>query len=291
VASGGIFHYETIEPFRFFGLTGKFWHVHIDTLIATWVAMGIIFALVLLSRRFIKNETSLISVSLQQFVQFFVTLCKDSFQHFEYNYFAFVATIFLFTFMLCFVGVIPFVEEATRDLNTTVALACCSFFYIQFHKIKTHGIGGFLKEFIEPFFVMAPIHIVGELSKIASMSFRLFGNILGGAVILSMTLQLFESFSIYFLPALAIVFAGYLITKRQRVSEALPLVSKIFSFAFSLFLLLAWMQLFLGVFEGMIQAFVLTMLTTTYLGIGTFHEEHEKNSHIPSEGKTEGVAS
>jgi len=64
VASGGIFHYETIEPFRFFGLTGKFWHVHIDTLIATWVAMGIIFALVLLSRRFIKNETSLISVSL-----------------------------------------------------------------------------------------------------------------------------------------------------------------------------------------------------------------------------------
>jgi len=276
VASGGIFHHETIKPFHFLGLTGKFWLVNIDTLIATWVAMGLICILVLLSRRYIKQENSLISVSFQQFIQFFVGLCRDSLQHFEYHYFAFIASIFFFTFMCCFVGVIPFVEEATKDLNTTVALACCSFFYIQFHKIKVHGIGGYLKEYIEPFFIMAPIHVVGEISKIASMSFRLFGNILGGAVILGMTFDLFESFAIYFLPSLVFVFVGYLITKRRSIFQSVPWLSKIFSIAFSFFLLLAWMQLFLGVFEGMIQAFVLTMLTTTYLAIGTFHEEHEK---------------
>ena len=42
------------------------------------------------------------------------------------------------------------------------------------------------------------------------------------------------------------------------------------------------MQVFLGIFEGLIQSFVITMLTVTYLAIGTQHEEsvdtHDKNS-------------
>ena len=285
--ASNIFHYETIKPFRLFGLTHKFWNVHIDTLIATWVAMGIIFFLVLLSRRYIKQENSLISVSFQQFTQFFVTLCRDSFQHFEYTYFSFVSTIFLFTFMCCLVGLIPFVEEATRDLNTTLALSSCSFLYVQSKKIYVHGVGGYLHEFIEPFFALAPIHIIGELSKVASMAFRLFGNILGGAVILGMTLDLCEKFSCYFLPALAIIFVGYLITQRQAFHQNHSKISGLFSFAFSLFLLIAWMQLFLGVFEGGIQAFVLTMLTTTFLAIGTAHEEKHDKTQISSQA--EGV--
>jgi F0F1-type ATP synthase membrane subunit a len=39
--------------------------------------------------------------------------------------------------------------------------------------------------------------------------------------------------------------------------------------------LLTYVQMFVGIFEGLIQSFVLTMLTTTYLALGVSHEEHE----------------
>ena len=73
-------------------------------------------------------------------------------------------------------------EEPTQNLNTTLALAMTSFFYVQYNGIRAHGIKGYLKEYTEPFIIMAPLHIISKLASIVSMSFRLFGNIYGGAI-------------------------------------------------------------------------------------------------------------
>jgi len=74
--------------------------------------------------------------------------------------------------------------EPTRNLNVPLGMGLMAVSIVHYMAIKNKGIGPYLKGFTEPFFPMAPINIVGEFSKAISISFRLFGNILGGAIIL-----------------------------------------------------------------------------------------------------------
>ncbi len=84
---------------------------------------------------------------------------------------------------------VPLFRGNNADLNTTLALALISFFFIQFYSIKYLGIGGYLKKFFNfanPIvFFIGILDIVSELSKILSFSFRLFGNIFAGEVLMT----------------------------------------------------------------------------------------------------------
>jgi F-type H+-transporting ATPase subunit a len=85
---------------------------------------------------------------------------------------------------------VPFLRAANADLNMTVAMAIVSFVTIQGIGIMRHGVGGYLKELATPWFLF-PIHIISELSRILSLSARLFGNIFGGEVFVVVILFLF----------------------------------------------------------------------------------------------------
>lgn len=138
----------------------------------------------------------------------------------------------------------PLIEEPTRDLNTTLALGCISFFYKEYQTIAVHGIMHYFKEFLHPFVIMFPINVIGHFSKIISISFRLFGNIFGGSIIIQ------------------------LYTKSIGSSVILELIG----LASGMNLL---MIAFFVLFEGIIQAFVFTMLTLTYLAIALQGTEGE----------------
>ena len=71
----------------------------------------------------------------------------------------------------------------TADLMTELAWALVVFVLITYHKIKASGIGGYLKGFLDPIFVMAPINVMSECFTPISMACRHFGNILSGTVI------------------------------------------------------------------------------------------------------------
>jgi F-type H+-transporting ATPase subunit a len=275
--SAEIFDYKVIYPLKRLGLEGDFWGVNIDILIATWLAMGIMFVLILWGRHYLNRRPNLVSTCFEQVISIFSNLCKESLPSFQYRYFAFVASIFFFTFFSCFVGIFPFIKEATKDLNTTLAIGLTSFLYVQYQKISVHGIWGYLKEFAEPIFLLIPIHIVGELSKIASMSFRLFGNILGGAVILDMVRDdLFGSYKIGFITFMACTLLLSAVTSYTKIGTRFPFLIKMSSFLIAILFLFSWLQIGLGLGEGMIQSFVVTMLTLTYLAIGTYQEpSHE----------------
>ena len=268
-----IFEFHTAQPFACLGLTHPFWSVNIDILIGTWVAMGVITALAIMGRHYLKRDFNPVSAAFQQAISVLMDLCKDSFGSFHYAYFTFVAAIFAFTFFSCAVGVIPFIEEATRDLNTTLAIALSSFLYVQYQKIKLHGIKGFLHEFIEPFWPMLPLHVIGELSKIASMSLRLFGNIMGGSIIVSLVYQLLGihkvAFTIAAFSIIALSFMCRLLPLRQF--HPFVLLCRCVNAALTGLFLVAWIQILLGICEGLIQSFVLTMLTITYLAMNLQH--------------------
>ncbi len=91
---------------------------------------------------------------------------------------------------------VPFLRAPNADLNTTLAMALIAVVIVQIAGIAAHGVGGYAKEFITPAF-LTPIHIIGEFSRIISLSARLFGNVFGGEVLLAV---------MYFL--LGSVFAG-----------------------------------------------------------------------------------
>ena len=115
---------------------------------------------------------------------------------------ALIATLFIFIVMSNWLGIIPSfwqilefdhpshifeafkVEEPTRDLNTTLGLGILVFFVVHFSSIKFKGIKEYVKEYFQPIFIMAPLNLIGEIAKVVSHSFRLFGNIMGGAVII-----------------------------------------------------------------------------------------------------------
>ncbi len=265
-----IFDYVATKPFQIFGLTGKFWIVHMDTLLYTWAAMAGLFFLAIAGRRVLqrKNSLSLLSLTYERVIVFFLDLCKESFGSINYNYFYFITSLFLFTFSCCLIALVPFLDESTKDLNTTLAISLISFCYVQYQKIKVLGFGSYCKEFVTPFFLLAPINIVGEVAKIASMSFRLFGNILGGGIIFSMVVQLVNGYNYIFLIFMGVVLflqcAGKYFKFIAEHQISMVFINRL---TFILFLLV-WAQIFFGIFEGLIQSFVLTMLTITYLATG-----------------------
>jgi F-type H+-transporting ATPase subunit a len=65
-------------------------------------------------------------------------------------------------------------------------------FVVHFEAIRIKGFGKYLKTYLDPFFIMAPLNVIGELAKGVSLAFRLFGNILGGAIIVMVISYLFK---------------------------------------------------------------------------------------------------
>ena len=89
---------------------------------------------------------------------------------------------------------VPIVRPASADYNFTVGLAIVTFVTFVGFGIRANGVGGYLKEFLgEPRYMaplMAPIHIISELSRLISLSMRLFGNVFAGEVLLTTMLAL-----------------------------------------------------------------------------------------------------
>ena len=78
------------------------------------------------------------------------------------------------------------VRPPTSDLNITMGLALLTFVMIQLYGARSHGVGGYIKTLSEPVFFLLPLNIIGELAKPVSLGVRLFGNIVGGSIIMAM---------------------------------------------------------------------------------------------------------
>lgn len=84
---------------------------------------------------------------------------------------------------------IPILRGNNADLNTTMGLALISVFLIQVYSIKYLGIKGYLQKFFNftnpILFFVGILDIISEISKVISFSFRLFGNIFAGEVLMT----------------------------------------------------------------------------------------------------------
>ena len=163
------------------------------TVFHTWVIMAALIVLAFIVRGRIKETPTPIQRVTEIYISAMDNLTRETLETTSRAYFPLVATMFIFLLMCNWWGIIPGFEEPTKDLNTPLSLGIMGFFLTHTAAIRAKGIVEYLKEYTHPFFIMAPLNVVGELAKVVSISFRLFGNIMGGAIIISVVSWMVKS--------------------------------------------------------------------------------------------------
>ena len=98
--------------------------------------------------------------------------------------------MFLFIALSNLCTIIPGYEPPTGSLSTTAALAICVCVAVPLFGIGEQGLGGYLKSYLKPTFIMLPFNIISELSRTLALAIRLFGNIMSGTIILGILLTI-----------------------------------------------------------------------------------------------------
>ncbi len=155
-----------------------------ETLIMSWLVMaGLILFAIVATRKLAILPGPYQSLA-EVMVVVFQGLVSDALDERNRHYFPLILTLFLFLWISNMLGVIPYLSEPTKDLNTPLAYGILGFVIAHYAGIKNKGFKAYASEYFQPMFFMAPLNVIGELSKVVSISFRLFGNIMGGSIII-----------------------------------------------------------------------------------------------------------
>lgn len=100
-------------------------------------------------------------------------------------FFPLIMTFAIFIGSANMLGLIPGLRSPTPDINTPLAMALIVFVSVPYFGIRTNGLWGYLKHYVQPIFLMLPIEIASEIARTFSLTFRLFGNILGEEIIIA----------------------------------------------------------------------------------------------------------
>jgi F-type H+-transporting ATPase subunit a len=111
--------------------------------------------------------------------------------------FPLAGTVFIYIFSCNIIGLIPGFYPPTASLNTTLSCALTVVIFTHILGVKCHG-AKYIKHFLGPVWWMAPlifpIELIGHLARILSLSFRLFGNMMGHELVLGILFLLAGAF-------------------------------------------------------------------------------------------------
>lgn len=164
-----------------------------STIVTSWAIMGFLTISSMLVTRRLAHNNGAVS-GWQSFLEIIVTgimkQIKEAGLANPAKYISFIGTIFLFVAASSLFTLLPLYTPPTASLSTTVALALCVFFAVPMFGISSQGIGGYLKSYIQPTFIMLPFNIISEFSRTLAMAIRLFGNMMSGGMIVGILLSI-----------------------------------------------------------------------------------------------------
>ena len=204
-----------------------------QTHISTWAVMAFLIICAFVARsaltRFAEVPTSgkqnFIELIVETFDKFAVSTMGPEFRAYGNWFFG----LGLFILASNFAGLFN-LRPPTADVTTTLVFSVTTFCIIHVTAIKRKK-AAYFKSYLEPVFVFAPMNIIGELSIIISLAFRMFGNILSGLMIVGILYYMLPWF----------------------MTIALPSV----------------LHAYFDIFSGTMQAFVFTMLSMTFIKLKT----------------------
>jgi F-type H+-transporting ATPase subunit a len=162
------------------------------TIVTTWVMMAAMtLTAKLITRKFVSTGAiSRWQSSLEIIVTGLEKQIADMGLGQPTKYLAFLGTLFLFVASASLLTVIPGFQPPTGSLSTTAALSLCVFLAVPFFGISEQGLGGYLKTYTSPTFIMLPFNIISELSRTLALAVRLFGNMMSGVMIIGILLTI-----------------------------------------------------------------------------------------------------
>jgi len=226
--------------------------VHSDTLIMTWIVMGLsllFFAWVGNSYR--THRVKKTQAAIEGLVNYLSDLALSTLGKSGVSFVPLFIAFFFLIFFMNQIGFIPlkqlglpFGGSPTADLNTTAAFALIVFVLIQVVAVRRHGIG-YYKHLAQPFAALAPINFIEELARPLTLALRLFFNIFVGEILLFVI--------------------GIIITSQVKIG------------AFDLSLAAAFIPLFVQFLNfaiGTLQAFIFVLISIVYLSFAVAEESH-----------------
>lgn len=196
------------------------------TILMTWITMAIVILVAVLATRNLKEVPTGWQNAMEAVADLWETQVKAMIGEGGVFLVPLFLTLFLYLLVANWLGLCPGMESPTNDINTTLGMAVFMSFFVN-HAVGLMKQGaGHLHHFIEPFAPFIIVNLIEELSRPASLAFRLFGNILAGEVLIIIILELVPG-AINWLPSTPWII-------------------------FSLFV-------------GVIQAYIFTMLSITYI--------------------------
>lgn len=219
-----------------------------ETMVISWVVMVIITGLCIWMTHDLKVEQISKRQALAEWLvekanHFVLGNMGEEFRHLI----PFVAALFATSLVSNLISLVG-LRSPTADLSTEAAWAVVVFIMITGQKIKTNGIGGYMKGFTEPIPVLTPFNILSELATSISMACRHFGNILSGVVINTLVygaLAVASSALFGLIPGAV----GDVLAKIPFLDVGIPAILSVY---------FDW-------FSGFMQAFIFCMLTTMYI--------------------------
>ncbi|MBD9158122.1 F0F1 ATP synthase subunit A [Laedolimicola intestinihominis] len=219
-----------------------------ETLVVSWIVMALITGLCIwlthdLKVEKISKRQAVAEMLVEMANKFVIGNAGEKFR----KLIPFVAALFATSVVSNLISLIG-LRSPTADLSTEAAWAIVVFIMITAQKIKTSGIGGYLKGFTTPIAVMTPFNVLSELATPISLACRHFGNILSGVVINALiygALALASSKLLGLLPGVL----GGVLSQIPILSVGLPAITSVY---------FDW-------FSGVMQAFIFCMLTVMYI--------------------------
>ncbi len=183
------------------------------TIITTWVIC--LFLLIVAS--VVSYRLRKIPSRFQAFVEILYEslrgLAVDTIGKGGEKFVPYIVTLFVFVLISNWLSLIPGLASPTADLNTCLGLGLLAFFVAHGSAIREKGLLGYLKMYLEPFPFFLPLNVISEFGKLLSHSFRLFGNIYAGGIVVALipfiVLKLLGGWGVPFLLLIMPVLKGF----------------------------------------------------------------------------------
>lgn len=124
-----------------------------------------------------KGIVLVVETGVEMIYNYFKSIMPSKF---EANYFPYFAMLFCYLLISNISGLFAF-DSPTSNYSITLTMTAITFVLIQYNAIKKKGVGHYIKDIVWP-----PTNILSTLSPLISISFRIFGNILSGTILMSL---------------------------------------------------------------------------------------------------------
>ena len=161
-----------------------------EPVVVAWAVMALIGGFAALSTRRLALAPSRTQAAVEILVSTIDDQISATMQRDPAPFRALIGSIFLFTLISNWSSLVPGVEPPTAHIETDAAMALIVFVATIAWGVRSRGLGGYLKTFAEPSWVMIPLNIVEQFTRTFSLIVRLFGNVMSGVFVIGIVLTL-----------------------------------------------------------------------------------------------------